>query len=100
MPASFETKNNEVSLISTHALKMENRILLELKARGRIRGILNSDKIKALLKGKTIIKARKALAGLNEVADYKIESVSKTLPAFGFQIRLVFPAGAKEHVRP
>lgn len=101
MPPNFQTKNNEVSLVSATALAKEDGISIELVARGKIRGILDQNKIKNLIKGKSIASAKKRLIGLNEVADFKIESGNRRiLPAFGFQIRLILPAGAKEHVRP
>ncbi|HOP74702.1 MAG TPA: baseplate J/gp47 family protein [Bacillota bacterium] len=102
MPANFEAKNNDVSLVSANAVTASGKIQLELVGRGTIRGILNQAKIKELVKGKTITEAKAALATLNEVADCKFDlrDGRSKLPSFGFQIRTLFPAGSREPVRP
>lgn len=100
LPENFEAKNNEIVLVSATAKMNSDRVDLELEARGRIRGILNQGKIKNLLKGKTTAEAEKLLIGLEEVANFKLETERAVFPAFGFQIRVLFPAGGKEPVRP
>lgn len=102
MPANFEAKNNDVSLVSANAITASGKIQLELVGRGTVRGVLNQAKIRELVKGKSITEAKAALATLSEVADCKFDlrNGGSTLPAFGFQIRTLFPAGSREPVRP
>jgi len=102
MPANFEAKNNDVSLVSANAVVASGKIQLELVGRAAIRGVLNQAKIRELIKGKTVAEAKAALASLNEVADCKfdLQDGRTSLPSFGFQIRTLFPAGSREPVRP
>lgn len=97
IPLNFEAKKRRIDLVSAKVVSAgEELAKLDLVGRGQIRGVLNARKIKALIKGKTIIQAQEILNRQNEIGEarIKLEQGSK-LPAFGWQIKVLFPAGAK-----
>lgn len=94
LPPNFETKNERLDLISAKVISVgENQARLNLIGQGSIRGVLEQKKIKELIKGKSLVEAKKLLSQQNEIAGFRIKSEGKALPGFGFQIKLLFPAG-------
>jgi len=102
IPANFEAKNRKVDLESMHVSKLnDDSASLEMVGQGQIRGLLDAGKIKNLIKGKQIMDAKDILIRQNEVADVKFKVVNSRakLPSFGFQIKVLFPAGNKVNYR-
>jgi hypothetical protein len=97
LPPNFAADNGAVKLVSAQVLSADSQaIRLHLVGTANLRGILSAEKIRALIKGKSIGEAKKLLTQQNEVADFKIEtkdSRRSTIPRFNFQIKLLFPAG-------
>jgi hypothetical protein len=63
--------------------------------------VLDQHKIKDLIKGKSITAAKEILDRQNEIADVKlkVDNPGSKLPSFGFQIKVLFPAGSKVNLR-
>jgi hypothetical protein len=102
IPANFEAKNRKIDLVSVRVVSQdENFASLDLEGQGQIRGLLNQSKIKNLIKGRLIKDAKEVLARQNEVADvkFKVNNLRAKLPSFGFQIKVLFPAGSKINYR-
>ncbi|HBF35787.1 MAG TPA: hypothetical protein DDW50_00520 [Firmicutes bacterium] len=98
IPAHFEAQDSKVTLVSMQLTHFNDESArLELEGQGQIRGLLNSDKIKNLIKGKPIAEAKAILTRQSEIADakFQLEGYRTALPNFGFQIRILFPAGSK-----
>jgi hypothetical protein len=98
IPAGFEAGGRKVDLVSMQLLAQNGEQAdLELAGQGQIRGVLDQNKIKNLIKGKWITDAKEILIRQNEIADvrFKVDSLHAKLPHFGFQIRVLFPAGSK-----
>jgi hypothetical protein len=97
LPSKFTPIDDAVKLASAQVLTDSSRVIqLHLVATANLRGVLSQEKIRALIKGKSISEAKKLLTQQNEVAKFKIEVKEPrrdTIPRFGFQIKLVFPAG-------
>jgi hypothetical protein len=98
LPSNFTTTNNAVKLVSAQVLNSSPRTTqLHLVGAANLRGVLSQDKVRALIKGKSISEAKKLLTQQSEVAEFKIEAKDprrSTIPRFGFQIKLLFPDGA------
>lgn len=101
IPENFEPVPNGVQLVSAQAVVKADQIQLKLVAKGKTRGVLDERKIREALKGKSLAEGKKALARLEEVADFQINPKRNVgmLPAFGFQIRVLFPSGARSSLR-
>jgi hypothetical protein len=99
IPTDFEAKNRKIDLLSMRLITMnEGREAgLELEGQGQIRGLLDQSKIKKLIKGQFTADAKEILIRQNEIADvkFKVDNLRAKLPSFGFQIRVLFPAGSK-----
>lgn len=98
LPAGFETTGRPVEMISAKVLSSgADWADLELSARGEIRGVLDQNKIKKLICGQTLGKAKAILLGEEEIATSQInlKTGGDKLPRFPFQIRVIFPAGAR-----
>jgi hypothetical protein len=98
-PPNFEARNNDVRMISAQVISAGPQTSqIHLVGTGTLRGILSQAKIKELIKGKSLAEAQMALTAQDEVADYEIKlntAKRKRLPGFGFQIKVLFPAGEK-----
>jgi hypothetical protein len=103
LPPKFATTDDTVKLVSSQVLTADQReTQLHLVGRANLRGILSPDKVRNLIKGKSISTAKKLLMQQSEVAEFKIEprdSRRNTLPRFGFQIKLSFPSDSSAKVR-
>jgi hypothetical protein len=98
IPDSFRPKDRKIELLETKVQSVANQdAVISLTGRGLIVGVLNPERLKKLLKGKTIIEAKEALTRQNELADYRIETVDggNKLPEFGFQIKVLLPSEKK-----
>ncbi len=98
IPVHFEDQDHKATLVSMHLIQYDDQIAkIELEGQGQIRGLLNPGTIRNLIKGKLVTEAQDILARQNEIADtkFKIEGSRSTLPNFGFQIRILLPAGPK-----
>ena len=96
MLAGFQALNQKIELVSMRVSPASNgNSQLELVGRGQIRGILDQKKIRELIRGKSLADAKEVLTRQNEIAKFKISSPTAVneLPGFGFQIKVVFPAG-------
>jgi hypothetical protein len=97
LPPNFTATNDAVKLVSAQVLTSGPRSAqLHLVGTAKLRGILSPDKIRSLIKGKSISEAKKLLMQQSEVAEFTIEPKDprrSTVPRFGFQIKLLFPAG-------
>jgi hypothetical protein len=97
LPPHFTAVHDTVKLLSGQVLTSESGVIsLHLVGTADLRGILSPKKLKGLIKGKSIVVAKQLLAQQTEVADFKIEardSRRSVIPRFGFQIKLLFPAG-------
>lgn len=97
MPARFESKNNEVVLVSARVAEADaEEAEVELIGKGAIRGVLDRKKIRELIKGKTVAQAKELLTKQDEIADFQIDTDrnNRKLPSFSFQIKIIFPSGA------
>jgi hypothetical protein len=103
LPPKFATTRDAVKLVSAQVLTADQRaIQLHLVGMANLRGILSQDKVRNLIKGKSISAAQKLLMLQSEVAEFRIEPKNprrNTLPRFGFQIKLLFPADPSPRVR-
>jgi hypothetical protein len=103
LPPNFEAKSNDVRLVSAQVLSAgPETARIHLVGSGTLRGILSRMKIRELIKGKSLSEAQRLLTGQEEVADYEIRmntAKRRKLPGFGFQIKVLFPAGARGKVR-
>ena len=102
-PPNFEAKNNDVRLVSAQVISGGPQTAqIHLVGAGTLRGVLSQTEIKDLIKGKPLAEAQTLLTAQEEVADYEIKmntAKRKRLPGFGFQIKVLFPAGEKEKER-
>ncbi len=95
LPSSFQSTGQKVDLISTSVTQVgEQWADLNIEGKGRIRGVLNPQNIKSLIRGKSIEKAKTVLLGRNEIASVKIAGSGTKLPGYGFQIKVLMPDGA------
>jgi hypothetical protein len=97
LPPSFQAMGHKVDLVSTTVTRTGDQWAdLRIEGKGRIRGVLNPQKIKALIKGKSLEDAKTVLLGRNEIAGAKIvvSGSGTKLPGYGFQIRVLLPDGA------
>jgi hypothetical protein len=98
IPVHFEAEDEKVTLVSMRLTQYNDENAdIELEGQGQIKGLLNPGKIRNLIKGKPVTEAQDILARQNEIADakFKIEGSRTILPNFGFQIRILLPAGPK-----
>jgi hypothetical protein len=102
-PTNFEAKNHDVKLVSAQVISDGPKtVRIHLVGTGTLRGVLCQEKIRALIRGKSLAEAREILTEQDEVADYRIRmnpAKRERLPGFGFQIKILFPAGVKGKVR-
>lgn len=99
VPQGFQPINDRVVLTGAKPSEVaDNKAQLKLKGKGSIRGVLDSGKIKNLIKGKTKEEATVLLTQQNEIARFKInlKHSSPKLPNHNFQIKIVFPAGGQK----
>ncbi len=68
---------------------------LKIEGKGRIRGVLNPQQIKDLIKGKSLDEAKTILLGRNEIASARIVTSGAKLPGYGFHIRVILPDGVR-----
>jgi hypothetical protein len=102
IPANFEAKNRKLALISKRVISFDEGLAsIEMMGQGQIRGVLDQNKIKSLIRGQSIARAKEILARQNEIADvrFKVDNLRAKLPSFGFQIKILFPAGSKANYR-
>ncbi len=99
IPQGFQRKNEQVALTVVKPREFTtNKARLKLEGKGLIKGVLDSGKIKNLIKGKTRDEVTDLLTQQNEVAHFKIniKNNSQKLPNHAFQIKIVLPAGGQE----
>lgn len=97
VPPGFKGQSDPVVLTKVNPSQVEaGNAELRLTGRGRIKGVLDSGKIKNLVKGKTKDQAAGLLTQQNEVSRFKIDlkNNSDKLPPYAFQIKVIFPAGS------
>ncbi|HEX7714199.1 MAG TPA: baseplate J/gp47 family protein [Bacillota bacterium] len=98
LPAGFQSTGRPVETVSAKVISSGTDWAdLELSARGQIRGVLDQDKIKKLIGGQSLGKAKTILLGEEEIATSQInlKTGGDKLPRFPFQIKVIFPAGAR-----
>jgi hypothetical protein len=99
-PPNFEAVSKDTQLISAKVNPVNGRFMLSLTAKGKVRGVLNEMRIKQLIAGKSLAEAKELLTRQSEIAEYQIDGANvNKIPRFGFQIKVIFPAGAKEPIR-
>jgi hypothetical protein len=98
LPPYFQATSHKVELLSAKVIAAgSNSAQLELEGKGKIRGVLDPNKIKNLIKGKSLEDAKTVLLAQNEIEGAKI-SISgdgSRLPGYGFQIRVLLPSGVR-----
>lgn len=98
LPAGFQATGQPVELVGAKVTSSgPDWADLELSGKGRIRGVLDQAKIKKLICGQSLEEAKTRLLSEEEIASSQIRlKVSgDKLPRFPFQIKLLFPAGAR-----
>lgn len=99
VPQGFQPLNELVVLTGVKSGEVaDNKTQLKLIGKGSVKGVLDSSKIKNLIRGKTKEEATALLTQQNEVARFKInlKHGSEKLPSHNFQIKIVFPAGGQK----
>jgi hypothetical protein len=96
LPPDFQVQGDNIELVSTKVISTaENESRLELVGRGQVKGVLRQQKIRDLIIGKTLPQAKEILSKENEIDSFKIKiTEGSKLPGFGFQIKVLLPAGA------
>jgi hypothetical protein len=98
LPPFFQATSHKVELLSAKVIAAGNSSAqLELEGKGKIRGVLSPNKIKDLIKGRTLEDAKTVLLAQNEIANAKIaiSGDGSKLPGYGFQIRVLLPGGVR-----
>lgn len=98
LPPFFQATGHKVELLSAKVIAAGNTSAqLRLEGKGRIRGVLNPNKIKDLIKGKSLEDAKAVLLAQNEIDNAKItiSGDGSKLPGYGFQIRVLVPSGVR-----
>ena len=98
IPSNFQSSRRKLELVSTKVITTGRQSAsIQLIGRGYIKGILNADRIRQWIKGKTILEAKEELTRRNEISDFKIDVAGggTQLPVFAFQIKVLLPAGPK-----
>ena len=97
-PENFQAKSGKIELIAAKVVSSSaSQAQIEFHGKGWVQGVLNRAKIRELIKGREIAEAREALLAQDEIRDFRIrfKDESSRLPKFGFQIKIIFPEGAK-----
>jgi hypothetical protein len=98
IPTGFQIITDSLELLSATPLGEDFEApRLLISGRGRVRGILDPNRIRRLIAGKTVAEARALLAREREISNFRIrvKNNGDRLPKYGFQIKLILPAGAR-----
>lgn len=98
LPPNFEAINSQVKLVSANVTDQNDKISkIQIIGKGRIRGVLNPQKIKDLIRGKSLSIAKATLLAQNEIerSNIVISGSGSKLPGYVFQIRVLLPDGTR-----
>jgi hypothetical protein len=98
IPTGFQIVTGSLDLLAATPIGENSETpRLLITGRGRVRGVLDRGRIRRLIAGKTVAEARALLTRERVIGDFRIriKGSGDRLPRYGFQIKLILPAGAR-----
>ncbi len=90
IPENFQLINQDMELVKAEVVSGEKANSIILIGKGRIRGVVNLQKVKKMIKGKSLTKVREILSKHDEIDSFRIKAQGEwsKLPEHDFQIQV------------